>query len=656
MSPFVNPEASPAKGAAPVGYLLCLCLLAGCAHRATEKISAPVPVTVPVQYRNAQEGNTKGSPTAGATATVSPRTPSSSAWWERFESKELNALMDRALAYNGDLKIATLQLAQAKVRADQAHAGLLPSLSAPLVVGVQAPGGQVGSVPVGTSRSQSQTSYQASLQGVWRADIWGEQRSLAESADQQVWRTVFERENVERHVLTNLTLSYVEYLSMNDRLEQAVLTEKMAQESLLSLERRVAAFDATLDDLEQHRASVHALRASILQLEQQREDARNSIAFLVGTAPFKLELTTAGLDSLKLPPQRAGLPSQLILKRPDIRMVEARMIAANADIQVARARLLPALDLSAQSGFSALSMGSLVQPQNAFWNLISNVTVSIFDGGRKAGDKAFSEAYYEEMVETYRRTIFFAIREVEGALVNLRQSQQRLQSQELAVVAARKSQASSFQMFQAGAIDQGSLLESRRSYHRYLEDYEHARMDFFKAQITLFQALGGRSADPISDVPGAWDRVPSSLEGPMKALIEDKGTASSTRSLRKVWELQLGVTPNASVRGDFEVELAGLYHVDTVAAVVRDLRLRFGALLAPHSLRGDWFDGVESRSDPYQAWYRLSVSRVPTREAAEKICRALESEQTGCKVKTRQEKSPGVAEYLGRMFASVTAR
>ena len=260
------------------------------------------------------------------------------------------------------------------------------------------------------------------------------------------------------------------------------------------------------------------------------------------------------------------------------------------------------------------------------------------------------------MVETYRRTIFLAIREVEGALVNLRQSQQRLRSQDLAVIAARKSQASSFQMFQAGAIDQSTLLESRRNYHRYLEDYEHARMDYYKAQITLFQVLGGRTTEPATETAGAWDRAPASLDDPLKALVEDTGPAGSNRRLRKAWELSLAPSMTPAASGEFEVELSGLFHVDTVAPVLRDLKLRFGALLAPHTLRGEWFDGVESRSDPYHAWYRLSVSRIATRDAAARICRALESEQTGCKVKARQDKAPGVAEYLGRMFASSSAR
>ena len=232
-------------------------------------------------------------------------------------------------------------------------------------------------------------------------------------------------------------------------------------------------------------------------LEQQLEEARNTIAFLVGTVPGDITLAEHGMQTMVLPELPNTLPSALLLQRPDIRAVEARMRAAHADIRVARARLLPPVDLSAQNGLSAATLAQMLQPTSFFWNAIAGVIVNIFDGGRKELDKAYAESYYREMVETYAKTVLQAVREVEGALTSLRSSRARLAAQQGAVQDGLKQYHLSQAAFRLGALDQSLLLEAQRNYQRYLEDEQRLKGGHLKAFISLQEAIGSMEGDGL---------------------------------------------------------------------------------------------------------------------------------------------------------------
>ena len=588
-------------------------LLQGCATPPSRNDGA-AQVVLPADYRNAavrpMQGETRN-PGAGAgetaTSSEAAQRDAYGNWWRVFANPELDRLVDQALANNRDLRIATLQLAQAKLRADQVDADGKPRLSAPLQAALQAPGGQVGAVPVSRSSSRPQTSYQASLQGMWQPDIWGERQGMAESAEFQIWRAVHERENVQRNLIGNLVTAYVNYLMANDSVSLARDSEETERRIVKVLEQRLAAGDATADEMEQKRAALYTLQMALPGLELQREEARNNIALLAGSVPGELDLADAGLDSLTRPEIVAGLPSSLLFQRPDIRAVEARMKSANADIGVARARLMPALNLSSQLGYSGLGILQLLQPQNLFWNLISGMTVSIFDGGRKQADRALSQANYEEMVETYARTVLQAVREVEGALAGLRSSRGLLVSQQKLTSAGRNLYQISDAGFSVGATDSTSLLEARKNYQRFLEDEQRRKGDYLKSHVTLYQALGAgvgaMSADESGDLSG--------LAGA---------------------EIFTGGRSGLAAIGGWQVALAGVHHQSTVAAVWRDLNARYPAEMRGHALRVRLNGRIETPDGKPEAWHQLAVTRFSGKEDAERFCRVLRGKQQQCGV------------------------
>ena len=553
-------------------------------------------------------------------------------WWRSFGNAELSALIDRGIANNPDVRIATLKIAQAKERADQARADQRPALSGNIGESMQAPGGQVGSVPVlERDNKTTQKLYQASVIGNWRIDLWGEKSALAESAGLLVWQAAFDRDSVQATMIANLASTYVEYLSVNDRLRIAKEADVVLSGVLETIGRRVDAGDATIIELEQQRATIFAVRATIPNLEQQREDAIASIAFLVGTVPGALSLSGDGLDALLLPKVVPALPSSLILRRPDVRTMEAKLLAADADIDVARARLLPPLDLSAQMGYSSLAMASLFQPTNLFWNVISNLTVSIFDSGKLESQKKQAQAVHEEMVESYARTIYQAVREVESALAAIRLTAKRYNAQEDATLAAQRAWDGSNEAYSVGGLDYITLLDTVRTYLRYLDDYQRIKMDRYRGYITLFQALGG--ADFGQAIPGKGVRPTPSLRQlsrPAVALQEKKPAAlegvewaaGQTVESGSVWRVE-----------DFwQVELPGLYHRASIGPTWRDLRLRYPALMEGRIVRPRLSGRIEDSVDGQIAWYRLFVAKFSTPEAAETLCTALRASFQRCRV------------------------
>ena len=554
-------------------------------------------------------------------------------WWRSFGNAELAALIDRGIANNPDVRIATLKIAQVKARADQARADRAPSITAALGESIQAPGGQVGSVPVGEQDNKTtQKLYQASIRGNWRIDLWGEQSALAESAGLAVWQAAFERDNVQRSMVANLASNYVEYLSLNDRLRIAKEADVVLSGVLATIEKRVEVGDATVIELDQQKAAIFAVRATIPNLEQQREDAITSIAFLVGTVPSTLSLSSDGLDALLLPTVVPALPSSLILRRPDVRMIEAKLLAADADVDVARARILPPLDLSAQMGYSSLAMSRLFQPLSLFWNAIANLTVSIFDSGKLTSQKEQAQSIHEEMVETYARTIYQAVREVESALAAIRLTAKRFDAQQEATAAAQRAWDSSNEVYAVGGLDHLTLLDAGRTYLRYLDEYQRIKMDRYRGYITLFQALGG-GADFGETIPGKGVR-PTPVRGKFAGSV----SVPAPKKIASVEGVEWAAGQSSEdggawrVESFWQVELPGLYHRVTIGPTWRDLRTRYPKLMEGRIVRPRLSGRIDDSADGQASWYRLYVAKFATPAAAEALCAALKASYQRCRV------------------------
>ena len=575
-------------------------LLSACQSASPKVDSGAFPL--PGAYRHA--------PPAGETSAARNSPPAQ--WWTQYGSQELNRLVDQALAHNADLRIATLQVAQAKIRADQARAGTLPNVNAPIKAVGQAQG----------STTDAQQYSQAGITSVFRLDVWGEQRALVDSADMQLARAVHERENVQRNVIGNLVTTYIACLSISDSILLAKENETVANAVLRAVENRLALGDATLDDLEQQRAVVFSQQVQIPGLENQQEDLRHALSRLVGSLPGQLVLSEAGLDALQLPTVQVGLPSALLLGRPDIRMMEARMRAANANIDVARARMLPPIDLSAQVGYSGAALASLVQPQNLLVNAAASLALSIFDGGQRKAEKAFAQSYYEEMVEVYGKTVLQAVRDVESALSNLRTASRKLEAQKGITRAALKLFSQGSEAFAVGALDQATLLEHRKNYQRSSDETQRMKAELLRSYATLAYALGLGAV--LADGP----TPPARSEAAQAALQRDVrvGMVNGAVAL-----LDDATAPPESA-GTWGVELPGVFHRSSLLPLWRDLQSRGPAGRNTPWIRAAHLGHVDTPGETAQAWYRVTVTGFTDREASAAYCNTLVQRGQSCRV------------------------
>lgn len=603
----------------PLAFGLVIATTYGCATK-RERYDVP-PVPVPAQFKQAAavRAELEPKPATGATAAAQMKTEPLvgsvlAEWWRVLANPELNALMDRVIANNTDLRIATLRIVQAKARADQAVADQYPTVSVPFQAKGEGPKDGIGSVGPG-GKIDTQHTYQISLRADWRADLWGERSALADSSRMQLLRSTYQRDDTRRQLIANTAALYVEYLSLNDRIRVARETETVLRGLLDGVGRRLEAGDATVTDLEQQRTAVYAVQATIPALELQRETVTNALAQLLGVTPISLALSDRGLDSLTFPGILPGVPAGLVLRRPDVRVIEARLLSADADIDVARARLLPPLDLTAQAGYGSYVLAQLFQPHTLFWNAIANISATIFDHGKRANEMAFSKALHEELVETYVKVIYNAVRETEDAIATVQMNGKRLEAQKAAIDAARRAWDFSMESYAAGAIDHLVLIDTERTYHRHLDEFHRIRMDRMKGVVALFGALGG-------GIPQA--------ENPSRQEVASAGPGAAAPADMRSYR-QYVPHESDNTQEYWLVEIAGLHDRHGIAHAWRDLNRRFPEIMRERSMLPRLQGRVAQDDKERASWYRLYVARFDMVEDAQQFCGQLVNELQRCR-------------------------
>jgi len=677
---------------------LVFLLLAGCAVK-RENYNVPA-LDLPKQYAKAPALANVAPPKDATSKNVTTHSPAPSLtpafssplnlalaeWWHLLGSQELDGLMDRTLANNPDLRIAALRIAQSKARLDQVGADKAPTISMPVQVENEYPESGIGrGNPNGNNKSR--TTHQISIRGDWRPDIWGETYSLYEAAELQLLRLTYQRDDTQRIVVADVVVNYMEYLSLNDRLKVARETEKSLGEMLASVDARREVGDATITDMEQQKAAVYQVKATIPVLEQQREVVLNRLASLAGSAPVAMKLSDNGLDTVKFPLVLPGVPSALLLRRPDVRAVEARLLAADADIDVARARVLPPLDLTAQVGYGSTYLSQLFMPQALFWNVIANLSATIFDSGKRSSEVAFAQAVHEELVETYVRVIYDAVREVDDSLSAISFMGKRLEAQSIATDSALRAWNFSQEAFMAGAVDYLVVLDTQRTYQRNLDDWYSVRMERYRGLVNLFSALGGgvhggdvMPGDGARPAPlageadygmalaeaGAMPKAENNVaqkqpENQLRSNIPKVGAASHTKVVHTDGVDWAG----DALRGSatlWLVELSGVYDRGAVLPAWRDLRARFPQQIESRTLLPHRQGQVNAADKERASWYRLFVAAFPEQKEAEEFCTILHAGQQRCGVVSAQSLAgkgdfvaPSASEHPGSAAAGAAS-
>lgn len=517
------------------------------------------------------------------------------AWWTHFEQPTLNALVNQALAHNADLKIAAARMAQMAARSDQASGSRLPTFSLPFEARTESPANGIGTTPAGQSPS-TQHQYQMSLRADWRVDLWGEKQAGFESADLQWDRAQRQQDDTRRTLINQVVQRYIDVLALNERVYMAALSEQAVKELLAATEARFAAGDATQIEVNQQRSAVFTVRATLPEIHRQRDEALNQLAFLVGTTASELRISPEeGLDTLRLPAALPAVPAQLVLRRPDVRVMEARLKSADADIDVARARLLPPLDLSAQIGYGSLVMSQLFLSHTLFWNTVVGLSATLFDGGQRAREIDYAKAVHEEMVQTYIRVLYNAVRETEDALSGWKNHSERLESQAIASGAARQAWEDLQEAGTEGEVDTLTILNAERVYQRAEEERIQIHKEKAKSIAAFFSAL--------------WE-----------------GDVQSTRP-----------QANATAHGAWLAQLSGLHDLNAIRALQADLPQRFATLFQTRELSFRRPENDRTQKDDKGQLYHAFVQSFETEQEVKDFCTALQANLIQCHPVPTQE-------------------
>lgn len=406
-------------------------------------------------------------------------------WWQHYESASLEQLMQRARDGNLDLASAASRLVQADAQLRQSGAALLPQLGA----GFSA--NRSDSLRSDGNGDTGRDMYSATLNASYEIDFWGRNRALVESAQANLQASRFDRDTLALSIDASVASTWFQLLENQRRLTLARDSLDIAQRVLQLVEARYRYGAADSLEVSQQRTLVAQLQASLPGLEQSSLQLRNSLALLLGASPDAVLPAADSLLEIQPPEISAGLPVELLTRRPDIRASEARLVAANADLTAARAALLPGIQLTGQFGAQSLALSGLLSNPASAWSLAAGLTQPIFQGGRLRAQVDLSEARQEELLIDYRRTLLTALSDVDTALGAVQQARIRhdflLQANNEAELAFNLAET----RYRAGAITLQTLLDTQRTWYQSQDNLVQQRSGWLQATVDLYRALGG---------------------------------------------------------------------------------------------------------------------------------------------------------------------
>jgi outer membrane protein, multidrug efflux system len=406
-------------------------------------------------------------------------------WWEVFQDPELQELIRSALKNNYDVRIAATRILESQAQLGITRADQLPTVSAGAA-------GLNDRFPETKLTPETETNFNvvgASM--VWELDFWGKYRRATEAARANLLATEWARSAVINTLVSNIAASYFQLREYDLQLEISRQTLASRQESL-QLTRALSDGGAdTLLDVRQAEQLVATAAEEIPDLERRIQQQENFISTVLGNNPGPIARGMKLTDQPHLPEVPAGIPSRLLERRPDIREAEAQLIAANAQIGVAKAEYFPQITLTGSSGFLSSALTSLFTGPAGFWNFGGAITQPIFAGGRIKSGVRLSEARKEELVLTYQQTIQQAFRGVSDSLIGYQKNREYRERQEELVVAAQDAARLSELRYRGGATNYLEVLTNETNAFSAELGLTQAQLNELVSLVEIYRNLGG---------------------------------------------------------------------------------------------------------------------------------------------------------------------
>jgi outer membrane protein, multidrug efflux system len=433
-------------------------------------------VAVPPTYRGLAPDGTAQTETA---------TLGDQNWWDIFQDEQLRTLIHTALQQNYDLRIAASRILEARAQLGITRADQFPTASA-----------GAGIADVRTAQLKFLPAFETSigqvnLSAAWELDFWGKFRRATEAARANLLATEWARQEVVSTLVANVAAAYFQLRALDLELEISKRTLDSRQESLRLTQILANGGATSLLDVRQAEQLVFTASAEIPALEQQIEQQENFLSILLGQNPGDItrgETLTKQRQPSQVPP---GLPSSLLERRPDIRQAEEQLVAANAEIGVARAAYFPQIVLSGSGGFQSSALTNLFSGPAGAWSFGASLAQPIFTGGRLRSGVRLAEAQQQTAALFYQQSIQGAFRSVSDALVAYRKTREFRAQQELLFQSAEDAARLSHMRYTGGATGYLEVLTNETNAFSAELGLAQARLNELLALVQLYEALGG---------------------------------------------------------------------------------------------------------------------------------------------------------------------
>ncbi|MCU1772808.1 efflux transporter outer membrane subunit [Pseudomonas sp. 13B_3.2_Bac1] len=466
-----------ARGSRLLSLSLCVAMLSACAVGPDYQRPQTAQVA---QYKEA-EGWRQANPSDSLAR---------GAWWELYGDQQLNGLIEKLNSSNQTVAQSEAQYRQAQALVRSARGAFYPNVDLSLGKTRSSQGTGSSSSSLSSSASGIRDTYNAQLGVSWEADIWGKLRRGLEANEASAQASFADLAAMRLSQQSELVQNYLQLrvIDQQKRLLEATVTAY--EKSLQMTQNQYRAGISGRDAVAQAQTQLKSTQADLVDLIWQRAQFENAIAVLTGQAPA--EFSIAETQSIpNLPQIPLSLPSQLLERRPDIASAERSVIAANANIGVAKAAYYPDLTLSMSGGYSSSTSKNLLTLPNRFWSVGPKLDLPIFDGGIRSAEVDRTEAVYDQTVAKYRQTVLDGFREVENYLVQLKVYEDEAAVRQEALEAARDSLRLTQNQYKAGLIAyidvvvvQATALSNERTVLNILQSR-------LIASVQLIAALGG---------------------------------------------------------------------------------------------------------------------------------------------------------------------
>lgn len=417
-------------------------------------------------------------------------------WWKDFHDSEMDSLIQRAVQSNLDLRIAQARVREARAQYGIAAADLWPTVDGSSSY-ARARESQhqplLGSIPLPGNVPFENNVYQAGFDASWEIDVFGGKRRAKEAAGAEVSASEFGRRDVLVTLLGDVARNYVDLRGYQQQLAIASENIQVQEKSLAITRDRFAKGLGSDLDVQQAATVLATTRAELPTLESSIETSIHSLEVLLGQQPgiLQAELSQSSPIPSQPPLVPVGLPSELLLRRPDIRQAERQLASATANIGVAKADLFPKFYLTGAAGFESISASDWFTGDSKLWSIGPTMQWRIFDAGRIRSNIKVQNARQEQALGAYEKTVLTAFGEVENNLVLYAKEQVRRRSLRDAVVSSQKSLDTANKLYAGGLIDFLHVLDSERSLYQAQDALVQSDRTISANLISLYKSLGG---------------------------------------------------------------------------------------------------------------------------------------------------------------------